>query len=246
MIVKKKIISVDVNFGSKKDYLNLLVEFINKKTNAYVCFCNVHMLIEAYDDSSFASVVNNAKIVFADGFPIAKSFKWLYKLDQERINGMDFLPHFLSICNQHNYKVAIVGSTNEVLDIVDKKIKVDYGNVEITNLISPPFGKPWKNSEYIDKINKTKTDVVFVALGCPKQERWMNEHYKQIDAVLFGIGGALPTYAEVVKRAPVWMQKNGLEWFYRLLMEPRRMFKRYLYTNFKFLYLLCLEKLNKS
>lgn len=239
--MKKRIISIDVNCGTEEEYIEQLNNDVRNKTGGYVCFSNVHMLIEAVDNPNFATVVNDARYAFPDGFPIAKSFGLLHHQKQERIAGMDFLPTYLKVCARENFKVSFVGSTNEILDQLKQKIAEELGSVEITALISPPFGQQWDNEAYIEEINRLKTDVVFVALGCPKQEKWMNEHYRDINAMLFGIGGALPTYAGVIKKAPVWMSRIGLEWLYRLYKEPRRMFRRYLYTNTKFIYLLTRE-----
>tara|TARA_R110002033_G_scaffold133508_1_gene173543 strand:- start:1741 stop:2475 length:735 start_codon:yes stop_codon:yes gene_type:complete len=235
--MKKRIISIDINQGSKAFYENEIINLIEKKVNSYVCFSNVHMLVEAYDNSDFAKVVNEATFAFPDGVPIAKSFKFLYKTNQPRIAGMDFLPDFIKICEAKKYRIAVVGSTDPVLIKFKDKIEQDFPSVIITALISPPFGKTWNNEKYIKEINETNTDAVFVALGCPKQEKWMHEYYMQTKAILFGIGGALPTYVGDVKRAPVLIQKYGLEWLYRLFQEPKRMAKRYFYTNSKFLFL---------
>ncbi len=236
--MKKRIISIDVNYGPRSGYFEKLDEDIRQGRRGYVCFSNVHMLIEAYDDAAFANVVNSAQYAFPDGFPIAKSFKILHGQSQERIAGMDFFPDFLEHCHRHHYRVAILGSTDEILAEARDKIRRELPGVVLTELISPPFGKPWENDAYIEALNASKTQVVFVAFGCPKQEKWMHEHSDRIGAMLFGIGGALPTYVGAVRRAPAFMRKYGLEWLYRLYKEPRRMFRRYFYTNTKFLYLL--------
>lgn len=239
--MKNRIISIDVNVGKISEQIKKLVEDIDDQHPGYVCFCNVHMLIEAYDDPSFAKVVNSATYAFPDGFPIAKSFKWLHGVAQERIAGMDFLPRFLRVCHEGSYKVAIVGSTDEILEQTRVKINTELPNVEITHLISPPFGQSWDNDAYVRMLNESGTQVVFVALGCPKQEKWMHANAPLIKAMMFGIGGALPTYTGIIQRAPKWMRTLGLEWLYRLYMEPKRMFGRYFYTNSKFLYLLARE-----
>lgn len=236
--MKKRIISIDVNAGKAAAQIDALVADIDNQRSGYACFCNVHMLIEAYDDPAFATVVNRATYAFPDGFPVAKSFKWLYGISQERIAGMDFLPQFLEVCQQQSFKVGIVGSTDAILEQTRAKIQAELPGVELTHLISPPFGKPWDNAAYVRMLNESGTQVVFVALGCPKQEKWMHVHTGEINAMMFGIGGALPTYVGAIKRAPGWMIGLGLEWLYRLYKEPRRMFRRYFYTNTKFLYLL--------
>lgn len=243
--MKKRIISIDVNAGKAAGQIDALVADIDRQRPGYACFCNVHMLIEAYDDPAFANVVNSATYAFPDGFPVAKSFKWLHGMAQERIAGMDFLPRFLQVCNQHGYKVAIIGSTDEILEQTRAKIEAELPQVILTHLISPPFGKPWDNASYVQRLNESGTQVIFVALGCPKQEKWMHAHTGQVSGMMFGIGGALPTYVGAIRRAPQWMIGLGLEWLYRLYKEPRRMFRRYFYTNTKFLFLLARNMFKK-
>ncbi len=244
--MKKRIISANINYGEINFYIDRIKDLIKRKEPSYVCFSNVHMIIEAYDDEGFCSVVNSATFALPDGIPIAKSLNILYNIKQKRIAGMDFIPLFLETCNSLKYKVTFIGSTEEVLNAVEQRICTEYKGIEITNLISPPFNEEWNNKDYIKKINSSKTDVVFVALGCPKQEKWMFENYKYINSTLFGIGGALPTFAGIVKRAPNWMQKLGLEWLYRLIQEPKRMAKRYFYTNSKFILLFIKAWLGKN
>lgn len=244
--MKKRIISIDINYGLESYYIDELLARILKKQSGYICFSNVHMLIEAHEDVEFAAVVNKATYAFPDGFPIAKSFNYLYNIQQPRIAGMDFLPKFLNVCNEHKFKAAFIGSTEDVLNLLARKLKSELPNVEITALISPPFNQKWDNQAYIQIINNSNTDVVFVALGCPKQEKWMFNNYNATKATFFGIGGALPTYVGVVSRAPLWMQNMGMEWFYRFIQEPKRMWRRYLIGNTKFILLVLKEKYFKT
>ena len=233
--MKKKILRSNITQGSRDEHLPELVRLARERSSAYVCMVNVHMLIEAYNSDEFQQVVNEATYAFPDGAPVAKMFKRVYGVQQERIAGMDFFPHFLEVCNRNNFKVALIGSTDEVLSKIRKKISSELTHVEITCAISPPFGQPWDNEAYIKTINESETNAVFVALGCPKQEKWMNQFTDRIKAPLFGVGGAFPVYVGEIKRAPRWMQNTGLEWLYRLLQEPKRMFKRYFYTNSYFI-----------
>ena len=235
---KKTIINLSINNCSFDQALDNVSELGLNRTPSYVCFVNAHMTVEANEDDYMMKVVNSAEYAFADGAPVAKLFKVFHKIDQERIAGMDFFPRMLHKCNEHKFNIGLLGSTTEVIDLISKKIKCDFSDITITNAISPPFNQEWDNQKYIQLFNKSSTNIIFVALGCPKQEKWMYENYKELDAVLLGVGGAFPVYADVIKRSPEWMRKNGLEWLYRLLKEPRRMFKRYFYTNSIFIKLL--------
>ena len=244
--MKKKILSSYITQGTRDEHIPDLVDLAKNREPAYVCMVNVHMLIEAHNSPEFQEVVNQATYAFPDGAPVAKMFKRVYGIEQERIAGMDFFPYFLGICNEHGFKVALIGSTDEVLGQIKDKVAAELPQVEISCAISPPFGEAWDNEEYIRQINQAGTNVVFVALGCPKQEKWMHQFSSRINAPLFGVGGAFPVYVGQIKRAPVWMQRSGLEWLYRLLQEPGRMFKRYFYTNSYFLYLAFRQIMNKQ
>jgi N-acetylglucosaminyldiphosphoundecaprenol N-acetyl-beta-D-mannosaminyltransferase len=211
-----------------------------KHIPAYVCFANVHMTMEAHQDPAFKQMLDRASLVLADGKPLTIACRLLYKQQQERIAGMDFMPRIIEVCHQQKATIFLYGSTTEVLDLLQKKIQTEYPGVKIGGAISPPFGRTLtveEQQQYIDQINESGAHLVFVALGCPRQEKWMANNYTKINAVLLGIGGALPVMAGVQKRSPVWMQKMALEWLYRLFQEPKRMFKRYLYTNSAFIWL---------
>jgi N-acetylglucosaminyldiphosphoundecaprenol N-acetyl-beta-D-mannosaminyltransferase len=153
---------------------------------------------------------------------------------------MDLFPAVMKKADEKNLSVYFYGSTNEVLDSIIKKAQTEYKNLRIAGSYSPPFRtlNSEEKKQIIDTINNANPDFVFVALGCPKQERWMAEHKDKINACMIGVGGAFPVYAGIQKRAPKWMQSFSLEWMYRLCQEPGRLWKRYFYTNSLFLILI--------
>ena len=143
-----------------------------------------------------------------------------------------------------------MGSTEKTLELLAYKLRVLYPSLEIKTL-SPPFRAitPEEDQHMISVINEFETNILFVSLGCPKQELWIAEHKDKIRAAMIGVGAAFEFHAGTVKRAPNWMQKTGLEWFYRLIKEPRRLWKRYFYTNSIFLFeaiKLLVSKSNKN
>jgi len=218
------------------------------KISSYVCVANVHMLLEAYDSIEFRKVVNSAYLVTPDGMPIAKSFKILYQKEQERVDGMSLLPTLLSECEEKKLSVYFYGGTQTMLDQTGSYISQNYPLLKISGLYSPPF-RDLSVSEMDDiasQITNSGANIVFVVLGCPKQEKWMHAMQDKILSIMIGIGGALPVLIGMQKRAPEWMQKNSLEWLYRLKQEPRRLFKRYFRTNNLFLFLLAKEQLKKT
>ena len=240
MVEKLKIISLSVNRISFNDCLEQVIAFALKKTSSYVCFANVHMVIEAHNDKSILNQVDNANLVLPDGKPLPIACKMLYGKKQERISGMDFTPLLLEKANENKFSIFVYGSTENVITIFKEKINNNYPAIHFAGAISPPFRVLTDDEIKIDieKINRAGTHLVLVALGCPKQEKWMAENSSKINAVLLGIGGALPVMAGIQKRAPRWMQNMSLEWFYRLIQQPGRLFTRYLYTNSYFLFLL--------
>jgi len=240
MFEKLKIISLGVNHINFSESLELVTEWALKKRASYVCFANVHMIIEAYKDSSFLEKLNNADLVLADGKPVAIACKILRHKKQERISGMDFTPRLLDIANEKKLSIFIYGSTHDVINAARVKIISLYPDTYFAGAISPPFRQLTAEEieNDIEKINQSGAHLVLIALGCPKQEKWMSENSGKINSVLLGIGGALPVIAGTQKRAPEWMQNLALEWLYRLIQQPGRLFKRYVYTNSYFLFLL--------
>lgn len=240
MFEKLKIISLHINHLSFTESLEQVTEWALKKRASYICFANVHMTVEACKDSSFAENVNNADLVLADGKPIALACKILYHKPQERISGMDFTPRILQKAHEDKLSVFVYGSTREVHNALIEQINFKYPDIILAGFLSPPFRKLTDNeiNNDVEKIKLSGAHIVLVALGCPKQEKWMAENSGKINAVLLGIGGALPVIAGIQKRAPRWMQNTALEWLYRLLQQPRRLFARYLYTNSYFMFLL--------
>lgn len=211
-----------------------------KRKSTYVCFANVHMTIEAVNHSEFADLVNGADMVCADGMPLAKAVKLIYGQKIDRVAGMDMFPDLIQAAHEEELSIFLYGTTERILQKINNKIKSDYPKAKVVGAISPPFRSlsDKEEAEYIKQINDSGAKMVFVALGCPKQERWMAKHSKKINAVLLGVGGAFPVFVDEQKRAPEWMRKMSLEWLYRLIQDPKRLFKRYFYTNTKFLFLL--------
>ena len=240
MFEKLKIISLSVNRISFNECLEQVMGFALKKTSSYICFANVHMVIEAHNDKSILNQVNNANLVLPDGKPLAIACKMLYGKKQERISGMDFTPLLLEKASENKFSIFVYGSTDNVIKALKEKINNNYPGIRFAGAISPPF-RPLTDDELtndIEKINQSGANIILVSLGCPKEGKWMSKTSGKINAVLIGIGGALPVVAGIQKRAPRWMQNMSLEWLYRLIQQPGRLFTRYLYTNSYFLFLL--------
>jgi N-acetylglucosaminyldiphosphoundecaprenol N-acetyl-beta-D-mannosaminyltransferase len=235
-----KIVSLNIDLISYRIAVQNAIELAKQNTPSYFCFVNGHMLIEAYWNRQYSDYVNGATLVLSDGKPVALSCRLLYRIKQDRIAGMDFMPSIIEACAREKLSIFLFGSSVEVLSQLSKKIQSEYPHLTLAGVCSPSFNAftPEEAAGYVQEINRSKAHVVLVGLGCPKQETWMARYSHEIHATLLGVGGAFPVYAGLTGRAPLWMQKGSLEWLYRLIQEPGRMWKRYLVTNVLFLYLL--------
>lgn len=235
--ITKILLSLKIDLPDFNAACELIISKAKKKEKGFVCFANVHMLIEAHRNNFISDAINNSFLTLPDGMPIVKSMGSLFNIKCERVAGMDIFPVLLNHCEKENLSVFFFGTTNELLKKIKAKAIVEFPKLKIAGAFSPPFNKQINDPSYIDLINKASPDMVFVALGCPKQELWMNENYSNINSLLLGVGGAFPVYAQSVKRAPEIFRKLSLEWLFRLFQEPRRLFKRYFYTNTYFILL---------
>jgi len=236
---KFKIINSFISIGEYNEFISSILQLSNKKKSSYICVSNVHMTIEVYKDEKFEKIVNHSNITTPDGMPLAKAIKLLYSVNQERVAGMDLMPDLMKKSEEVGKSIFLYGSTDEVLNIIKRKAQKEFPALKLETY-SPPFRElnDIEKNEIIHKINDFNPDFVFVALGCPKQEKWMAEHKGKINSCMIGLGGALEVYAGVKNRSPKWMQNNSLEWLYRLIQDPKRLWKRYLYTNSLFIILL--------
>ena len=236
-------INFSISTGKYASFLSYIMFLAKKGSSSTVCVANVHMFIEAYRDNNFLRVVNNADVVTPDGQPLTWGLKLLYGIKQDRVAGMDLLPDLLVMLSEMNMPTYFYGGSDQLLKKTHTYLETKYPDLKIAGLYSPPFRPLTEKEEenIISDINASGAKVVFVILGCPKQEKWMAQMKGRINAVMIGIGGALPVMVGLQKRAPVWMQKSGLEWLFRLAQEPQRLFKRYAVTNALFIYLLLKE-----
>ena len=244
-LIRKRVVSIDVSIVSYQHALENVMQLAKGRTTSYACFSNVHMVIEAYQSAEFQKMVNEATFAFADGMPLVFSLRWLYNIRQERIAGMDFMGDILKKCDEEGLSIFLFGSTQPILESLQRYISATFPQVKLAGIISPPFREATEEERqnHIATINSSGAHVVLVGLGCPKQEIWMAKNTSQIQACLLGVGGAFGLYAGLAKRAPTWMRNAGLEWLYRLGQEPSRLIGRYMNSNSKFMYLFLKESL---
>lgn len=239
MLPKRRVLSADISIGSERQFVDEIFRLAEERTGRYVTYTNVHMLMEADKDPAFARVVNNAAIACPDGAPVAMYIKRFHGIGQPRLPGMDMLPVLLREAQKRGKSVYFYGSREEVLNAIAKKIGEELPGLKLAGTYSPPFRvlTDVEKADIVKMINAADPDLLFVALGCPRQERWMAEHQGSIKACMLGVGQAFLTFAGMEKRLPPALRKLPVEWIYRLMLEPKRLFKRYLFTNSRFLYL---------
>ena len=213
--------------------LACLLAWGRARESRYVAISNVHVVVSAWRDLAYRTVVNGADMATPDGAPVAWMLRRLGFASQPRISGPDLTWALCERCAAENLPVYFYGSTEPTLAALEQRLQAAFPTLIIGGLESPPFRTltAEEDAAAVERINASGAGIVFVGLGCPKQERWMAEHRGRVNAVMIGVGAAFDFHAGKVKRAPRWMRDNGLEWLHRLASEPRRLWKRYLVTN---------------
>ena len=222
-------------------YIDYIIYWASLNLSKIVCVANVHMLMEATKSRSLASVLRNADLVTPDGMPLVWMIRFLHRSKQERAPGMDLLEGTCKAASERGIPVFFVGSELRVLDRMRVRLQREFPQLIIGGMEPLPFGElplpQSAESPVLEKIKASGSGIVFVSLGCPKQEKWMAQHQGQIQAVMVGIGGVFPIYAGLHKHAPKFIRESGFEWLYRLFQEPQRLWKRYAQTIPPFLWM---------
>lgn len=218
--------------------INFTKRNIKELSGDYLCVSNVHTTVMSYDDPAYCAVQNGGIMAIPDGGPLSSVGRKRGFSEMERTTGPDYLKEVLKISAGEGYRHYFYGSTEETLEKLSEILKKEYPGVQVAGMYSPPFHPISKaeDEEIIRMISESHADFVWVGLGAPKQERWMAEHQGKVEGFMIGVGAAFDYLAGNIERAPMWMQKANLEWLYRLMQEPKRLFKRYFYTNTKFIW----------
>ena len=241
--MKVRIINYLINNISLHNLLNNVLNWNKDKKSHYICISNVHSCIESFKNKKFKQAHNSADLALADGRPIYWALKLLGLKDAEHLPGYYVTDKICELTNKMKIKIGFYGSTNENLKKIKLNLKKKYRKLRIEYIFSPPFRTLSKleNKKIISKINKSKVDILFVCLGCPKQELWMCQHRDKLKCTMIGIG-AVADFLSGNKILPnKFFEYLGLAWLIRLITEPRRLFWRYFSTNFLFIFLFFLQ-----
>lgn len=218
-----------------------------KKRNSYSCSAlAVHGLIEAYKDRPFMSMVQKIDMVVPDGQPIRWALNSFHNLRlKDRVYGPELTLRVLQKADKEKLSVYLYGSKAETLSKLESFINTNFPNLTVCGTHPDRFREATAEEDIadIEKINNSGAHIVLVGRGCPRQEKWVSSHKGKVNAVMMAVGAAFDFHAKNVKQAPKWMQNNGLEWFFRLTQEPKRLWKRYLFTNSLFVYLFVKHKI---
>lgn len=209
-----------------------------RRESRYVSICDAHSIVKAQRDATHGRHIRAADMVTPDGWPVAWMLRRLADPTQQRINGPDLMGHLLVAAEAQGLSVFVYGTTDDTLAKLKAAVLAKHPRLKIVGCYSPPFRPltPAEDEQDIAMINASGAQLVMTGLGCPKEDRWMYEHRGKIHAVLLGIGAGIDFHAGTVTRAPTWMRNHGLEWFFRLTQEPRRLWRRYLVHNTLFVW----------
>ena len=241
-----KILNTTISETSIVEVSNVL----NSKSSLKVAICNTNTVVRSYRDNQLSDVINSFDIKTPDGFPIAKSSSILYKNSQHRVDGYNVFLLAIQDGLSRNTRHYFYGSEDLVMQKLIKKLKSDFPGINIVGSFSPPTGsyKELAEEKYAKDIIETRPDIVWVSLGFPKQELFINlfqEKYS-VESNLVGIGAVFEWVAGTKIKAPEFLANLGLEWILRLAQEPKRLFRRYFVDNLLFLYLITKQYISKK
>ena len=234
----RHILGLRVDCTHYAEAVELIYQLSRSQRGASVCVATVHMVMEAYDDPDYRRVVNGADLVTSDGVPLVWGLRLLGLPRAERVYGPTLTPKLCAKAEATGCRVGFLGGTAETLAALSRQLRRDFPKLDIVFSHAPPFRPltPDEDASLVAAIEAAGVQILFVGLGCPKQERWMAEHRDRLHCTSVGVGAAFDFIAGSKLQAPGWLQRAGLEWLFRLSTEPGRLWRRYLYNNPRFIW----------
>lgn len=222
--------------------MEALVAFLKENSRAlsgdYICVSNVYTTVTAYEDPEYLRVQNGGVLAIPDGGPIAYVGRKRGFHRMQRTAGPDLMTEVFKISAANGYRHFFYGTTEETLQLLRETLSRNYPGIRIAGMYSPPFEQMTRAEDEaaVCRINEANPDFVWVGLGAPKQERWMAAHQGRVKGLMIGVGAGFHFHAGNLRRAPKWMREHSLEWLYRLMQDPVRLFGRYWSTNWKYIW----------
>jgi exopolysaccharide biosynthesis WecB/TagA/CpsF family protein len=245
---QRPVVGVRVDLGEMSTTVSRLMDWAARHDSRTVCFVNVHSAVQATVDERHRLVLASADFAAPDGAPIAWTLRLKGHRAQPRLDGGSTMWALLAAAEQQRVSVGLYGSTESVLQLLKARMLADFPQLRVAYTHAPPFRElqPDEDEQVCHDIRHSGIGLLFVGLGCPRQEYWLAAHRGRLPCVMLGVGAAFDFYAGTVTRAPVWMRNHGLEWLHRLLSEPRRLWRRYAVTNSLFLAMSLMEALQSA
>lgn len=241
-----RILNCPVSIINMKETLNSLQDWVNSRDTNYICCVPAHAVMDVYDHPELTEVYEGSGLNTPDGMAIVWLLRWAGHKNVERVYGPDLLLAACAYGLQRGWKHYFYGGTSEAVEKLSATLQSKFSGLKVVGTESPPF-RPLSADEEtatIERIQAARPDIVWVGLGSPKQEIWMHEHVNSLGVpVLVGVGAAFDFLSGNKPQAPTWVQRSGLEWLYRLVSEPRRLWKRYLIGYPRFVWLVLKERI---
>lgn len=242
-----KIVNLSVTNLMISDVLENIDNSVSLKMKKIYAPLNVDMIVRSNRDTEFKSILQNDMTLLADGMPLIWAAMFLGDEIVEKISGSDLFPMTCELSAKRGFKVFFLGSKPGIAEKAKKVLLDKYPTLKVVGVYSPPLGFENINDEnqkIIEMINLSNTDILFIGLGSPKQEKWIWKYNNRINAIVtICVGASFDFTSGAIQRAPKWMQKSGLEWFWRLILEPKRLWRRYLFDDPVFFWLVLKQKL---
>lgn len=234
MIPRVDVLGVGISAVNMKLALDAIEEQLSSDQSRYVCITGVHGVMESSRDPALREIHNSSILTTPDGMPMVWAARWAGAGQVERVYGPDLMLRVCELATSHGWKSFLYGGKPGVADLLASKLRGRFPGLLVVGTHSPPFREltTEESREEVNLINSTQADIVWVGLSTPKQERWMARNIDSLTArLVIGVGAAFDIHAGLIPQAPGWMQRSGLEWLYRLVREPRRLWRRYLRNN---------------
>ena len=242
------ILGVPINIVSLRSLTSYLIKSSKSSKRLYICLVNVHMIVTSKKNILLKKAMNSASFLISDGMPLVWEMKRKGYKDMKRISGTELLIELCAEAEKKELSVFFYGGSQSTIVKLKKNLNDRFEKLKIVGMESPPPLPimPIIDNNVIERINRNKPAFVFIGLGCPKQELWMQAYSPHIKSTLLGVGAAFDFISGNSLRAPIWMQKSGLEWAHRLYNNPKRLWKRYLVTNTLFICYWLLERIMRK
>lgn len=232
------ILGVNIAAINMKWLLKFTERYIKNLSGDYMCVSNVHTTVMSFEDEDYLAVQNGGIMAIPDGGPLSVLGRRRGFRNMRRTTGPGYMEEIFKISVKKGYRHYFYGSKDETLEKIRSRLNESYPGIQICGMYSPPFRPATEEEDaaVIREINAAAPDFLWIGLGAPKQELWMAEHQGKVKGLMVGVGAGFDYFAGNIKRAPKWMQEHSLEWLYRLMQEPRRLFGRYWHTNVSFIW----------